>query len=194
VLTSEAGTLLLHELLHTESSKYNPGGFFKPFPGGRDFIVSGAGRAPGPAVGAEKVKWLAKSSTLYGYEAARLNVDNYVYFAIARFLMNRYDSVPRFPLAKWDPAPRAAGVDGNSTGFGDDGLTDEERRTSWAHVECESYTDCDGVCVPTLNPICGTEGLCICGNQHPVLMAVPVVNGTGHNGTGWAAVGTNQTA
>jgi hypothetical protein len=187
LLIFEAGTLLLHELLHTGNSKYNPGGFFKPLPGGRDFIVTGAGRKPGPAVGPEKVKWLAKSSDLYGYEAARSNVDSYVYFAIGRFLMNRYDAVPRFPLAEWPAAPRIAAEGSNSTQYGDDGLTDEERGASWAHVECESYTDCDGVCVPTLNPICGTEGLCICGNQHPVLMAVPTVNGTKHNETVWDA-------
>lgn len=173
--------MLLHELLHTENSEYNPGGFFKPAPGGRDFPVKGSGREPGPAVGAAKVKWFAQARENYGYNMARLNVDNYVYFAIASFLINRYDSFPQKPDAEWPAAAGITAEDGNSTQYGDDGLTDDERNWTWAQVECDSFEDCNGVCIPTLNAICGTEGLCICGNQHPVLMAVPPANITVRN-------------
>lgn len=55
-------------------------------------------------------------------------MNNYVYFAIARFLKNRYNSVPELPKAYWPRNPRIAGQDSNSTEYGDDGLADEERK------------------------------------------------------------------
>ncbi|KAM0720975.1 hypothetical protein Q7P37_003260 [Cladosporium fusiforme] len=177
------GSILLHELLHTGYTPTNLGGFLSP--AGRDVEVKGTGGNYGAARGPERAKWLARSYSSFGMGLTKDNVDCYVYFAISRFMYNRWGKEVDKPKWGW---PKGIAITGEVTDESvpeDDGLTDEERSLTCASKPCESYQDCEGLCPPgvTSHAICGTEGVCICGNQHPVLAIIPNLNRTASNAT-----------
>lgn len=164
VLTLLSGSALLHELLHTAyDEKANPGGFLSP--GGKDVDIRRRGR--GKAYGAARAKWLAQNYESYGMQFAAMNVDNYVYFAIARFMTDFFNEHVTEPQKAWR-------VGTGSAAYADDDAEGEEMEGmevgDWGSITeygskkpCDSDDACGEVCRPGMRSYCHKEErICRC--------------------------------
>lgn len=134
-----------------------------------DKFVLGYGKAYGPA----RVKQFARMM-VGGSDPAHVNVDNYVYFLVARYLKNKWGACTG-PIAYWKPMdtknePRDV-EPGYTTG---DAYAENpslellpEPLSDWdlfAGTPCSTDDECVGLCPVYLVPRCNAgEQLCRCG-------------------------------
>ena len=158
--------MFLHEMLHMPYTFNNLMGLSDP--PGKDIVVrdrNRSGRAYDPA----RAKWLA-TYILGGQAVVKQNVDNFVYFALWHYVLNRWDVQANKPLSEW-PLDRTTvegypdyrdGItdlpDSDYEGSVNQTLVDASGFVVYGGKPCMALSDCDGVCPPGETPSCEGQG------------------------------------
>ena len=158
-------------MLHTIYDGNNAAGL--TFLGGMDMRLPGTrfqGRAYDPA----KAKWLAHYTQ--GNLVPMKNVDNYVYYALWHFVMNKWSINANKPLTAWKNPPAgirslegytdyqngnidaAAGYDAATVNMT---FVDTGGFVVYGGQACKVDSDCDGICPPELVSSC-CQNACSC--------------------------------
>ena len=131
-------------------------------PRGLDYVIDPSQKKwKGKAYDAAKAKFLARAF-VGGMPAAQLNVDNYVYFALWHYVLNRWDVKANKPAYGWpigvldaagytdypdgDPTISAAEYTAyvNETALNAGGFED------YSGAPCSTDADCEGTCPPDM--------------------------------------------
>lgn len=171
------GSTFLHEMLHTQYTNNDLAGLTDP--PGVDKRLEGT-RYEGRAYDVAKAKFIA-AATYGGMQVALENVDNYVYFALWHYVLNRWDVKAWQPPSGWrnptsisemdsfpdyrdgiDNLPDDAYIAVVNQTFVDTGMY-----VDYGGKPCSVDSDCNGVCPPDYKYTCDGEidgqTTCNCG-------------------------------